>query len=250
VQRSPGTVPLHRVRHIFGGGTSSRCPCIFPAVTGDGAPPLYSSHIRWRDVVPMSVHFSSGHRGRCPSIVFVTYSVEGHRPDVRAFFPAVTEDGVPPSCSSHIRWRDIVPMSVYFSSGHLGRCPSIVFVTYSVEGHRPDVRAFFQRSPRTVPLHRVRHIFGGGTSSRCPCIFPAVTEDGAPPSCSSHIRWRDVVPMSAHFSSGHRGRCPSIVFVTYSVEGHRLDVRVVHDSVVPLKRVELSLVWPILGGAR
>ena len=56
--------------------------------------------------------------------------------------------------------------------------------------------------------------------------------------------------MSVHFSSGHRGRCPSIVFVTYSVEGHRPDVRVVHDSVVPLKRVELSLVWPILGGAR
>jgi hypothetical protein len=108
----------------------------------------------------------------------------------------------------------------------------------------------FQRSPRTVPLHRVRYIFGGGTSSRCPRIFPAVTGDGAPPSYSLHIRWRDIVPMSARFPSGHRGRCPSIVFVTYSVEGHRLDVRVVHDSVVPLKRVELSLVWPILGGAR
>ena len=136
------TVPLHRVRHIFGGGTSSRCPCIFPAVT---------------------------------------------------------EDGAPPSCSLHI-WRwDIVPMSAHFSRGHRGRCPSIVFVTYSVEGRRPDVRVFFRRSPRTVPLHRVRYIFGGGTSSRCRCIFPAVTGDGAPPSCSAHIRWRDVVPMSALF---------------------------------------------------
>ena len=186
------TVPLHRVRHIFGGGTSSRCPRIFPAVTGDGDPP---------------------------------------------------------SCSLHIRRRDVVPMSVYFSSGHRGRCPSIVFVTYLAVGHRPDVRAFFQRSPGTVPLHRVRHIFGGGTSSRCPCIFPAVTEDGAPPSCSLHIRWRDVVPMSVYFSGGHRGRCPSIVFVTYSAEGRRPDVRVVHGSVVPLKLVELALVWPILGVA-
>ena len=149
-------------------------------------------------------------------------------------------DGAPPSCSSHIRRRDIVPMSAHFSSGHRGRRPSIVFVTYSAAGRRPDVRVFFQRSPRTVPLHRVRYIFGGGTSSRCPRIFPAVTGDGAPPSCSSHIRWRDVVPMSVYFSGGHRGRCPSIVFVTYSVEGRRPDVRVFFrrsPRTVPLHRV-------------
>ena len=63
-------------------------------------------------------------------------------------------------------------MSVRFPSGHRGRCPSIVFVTYSVEGHRLDVRAFSQRSPGTATLHRVRHIFGGGTLSRCPCAPP------------------------------------------------------------------------------
>jgi hypothetical protein len=147
----------------------------------------------------MSVYFSSGHRGRCPSIVLVTYSVEGRRTDVRAFFQR-SPGTVPLHRVRHI-----------FGGGTSSRCPrifpavtedggpSIVFVTYSVEGRRPDVRPFFQRSPGTVPLHRVRHIFGGGTSSRCPCIFPAVTGDGAPPSCSSHIRWRDIVSMSALF---------------------------------------------------
>ena len=68
-------------------------------------------------------------------------------------------------------------MSVRFPSGYRGRCPSIVFVTYSVEGRRLDVRVFFQRSPGTVPLHRVRYIFGGGTSSRCQSVPPCSYTD-------------------------------------------------------------------------
>ena len=113
-----------------------------------------------------SIHLRSGHRGRRPSIVFVTYPWRDIV-SMSAVVQAVTVDGAPPLYLSHIL------------GGISSRCP-------------PS----FKRSPRTVPLHRVCHISLEGNRL--------------------DVRRR---------SSGHRGRRPSIVFATCPVEGYRLDVR-------------------------
>ena len=128
---------------------------VVQAVTVDGAPPLCLSHIRggtssrcppsskrspWtvplHCVCRISVEGhrldvrrrSSGHRGRRPSIVFVTYPWRDIV-SMSAVVQAVTVGGAPPLYLSHIR------------GGTSSRCP-------------PS----FKRSPRTVPLHRVCRI--------------------------------------------------------------------------------------------
>ena len=130
------------------------------------------------------------------------------------------------------------------ASGHRGRCPSIVFVTYAwrgivsmsvvvqavtVDGAPPSCLSrilggtlsrcppSLKRSPWTVPLHRVCHV-----------------------SVEGHrldVRRR---------SSGRRGRRPTIVFVTYSWRDIVSMSAVVLSLIVPLKHVELPLVWPIV----
>ena len=128
--------PPSCLSHIRG-GTSSRCPPSFKR--SPGTAPLHC-------VCRISVEGhrldvrrrSSGHRGRCPFIVFVAYPWRDIV-SMSAVEQAVAVDGDPPSCLSHIL------------GGISSRCP-------------PS----FKRSPWTVPLHRVCRISRGGTSSRCP----------------------------------------------------------------------------------
>ena len=194
---------------------------VVPAVTVDGDPPSCLSHILggtssrcppsfkrspWTATLHRVCHISveghrldvrrrsRGHRGRCPSIVFVTYPWRDIV-SMSAVVQAVTVDGAPPSCLSHIL------------GGTSSRCP-------------PS----FKRSPWAVPLHRVCRISveghrldvrrrSSGHRGRRPSIVfvayswrdivsmsavvQAVTGDGAPPSYLPHVPWRDIVSMSA-----------------------------------------------------
>ena len=221
---------------------------VVQAVTVDGAPPLCLSHIRggtssrcppsskrspWtvplHCVCRISVEGhrldvrrrARGHRGRCPSIVFVAYPWRDIV-SMSAVVQAVTGDGDPPSCLSHIR------------GGTSSRCP-------------PS----FKRSPRTVPLHRVCHISveghrldvrrrSSGHRGRCPSIvfvaYPwrdivsmsavvqAVTVGGAPPLYLSHIRGGTSSRCPPSFKRSPR-TVPLHRVCRISLKGHRLDVR-------------------------
>jgi hypothetical protein len=117
-----GAPPLCLSRML--GGASSRCPPSFKRS------PWAETHHR---VCHISVEGhrldvrrrASGRRGRCPSIVFVAYPWRDIV-SMSAVVQAVTVDGAPSSCLSHIL------------GGTSSRCP-----------------ATFKRWPWTVPLHCV-----------------------------------------------------------------------------------------------
>ena len=154
-KRSPGTVPLHRVCRISLEG--------------------HRLDVRRR---------ASGHRGRRPSIVFVTYPWRDIV-SMSAVVQAVTVDGAPPSYLPHVPWRDIVSMSAVEQAVTVDGAPPSC-LPHILGGTSSRCPPSFKRSPWTVPLHRVCRI-----------------------SLEGHrldVRRR---------SSGHRGRCPFIVFVAY-----------------------------------
>ena len=156
---------------------------ICAAVTGDGDPPSCLSHIR------------GGTSSRCPAwFKRLPWTVplhrvcriflEGHRLDVRR--SSSSHRGRRPSIVFvAYPWRDIVSMSAVVQAVTVGGAPSSC-LSHIRGGTSSRCPPSFKRSPRTVPLHRVCHISLEGNRL--------------------DVRRR---------SSGHRGRRPSIVFVTY-----------------------------------
>jgi len=123
--------------------------------------------------------------------------LEGHRLDVRASVPAVTEDGAPPLHLSRILCGVCGGTSSRCprvgSCGHRGRRPSIAFVAYSVWRDIVSMSARrFLRSPRTAPLHCICCVFcveGHRLDVRASDLHPA-----------AHLRlaWRLKLPDCLH----------------------------------------------------